>query len=113
DGGRVEVEPVALGERAERGQVRWSTGVEDLAKLFEVGFEAGRRDDLQQTRGLVGGIPEGVGDAAGLDHHAARSGLEDLLANLHADRPFEDERILVLMPMRMHGGAKRPGCKWV
>src|SRR3712207_8823871 len=53
--------------------------------------EAGWRDDLQQSAGFVARIPEGVPDAARLEHQVPGPGLERLIAELHSETTRSEE----------------------
>ncbi len=115
-----EPEPVLLGELRDRRVVDLElVAVDDLAdggvvlcrqrgrKLAEVALEAPGRDDLEQARRLVAGVPERVRDPARLDDELAGARLDDLVADLHGDTALEHVGVLVLVAVRVDGRAER------
>jgi hypothetical protein len=86
----------------EGGDIRRPVTAEEGAELREIGFESGGGDDLEQACWLVGGVPEGVWDTAGLDHDGTWSGLVLLVADLNADSSLQHDRILILVLVRVY-----------
>jgi hypothetical protein len=78
--------------------------------LREVLLEACGGDDLQRPRRLVSRVPEGVGDAPGLDDQVAGGGDADLLPDLDADLAFEHVGVLVFAFVRVHRGGEDARC---
>src|SRR5437588_7453981 len=84
-------------------------GVSDAAEVDELRKEplkAGRRDDLQEPRRLVTGVPESVPLVAGLEDQIAGTTDQDLLTQQRADASFDDVAVLVLACMAVQRGGQ-------
>jgi hypothetical protein len=92
----------------ELGQLLWiELAGHQGRQLVEEVLEAARRDDLENPAGGVVRIPEGVPLVAWLERQVADLGIDDVVAELRAHSPLEDEAVLVLAFMDMHRRDKR------
>jgi hypothetical protein len=82
---------------------------EERGELAEVVLEPGGGDQLEQAGRLVAGVPEGVGDTAGLEDEVAGSRLEHLGTELQAEAAFHHIGVLVLVAV---GVERRPQGAW-
>jgi AcrR family transcriptional regulator len=106
---RIEVESVAFADCGYTG-TSWAFCCEHGPELTEVVLETSGRNQLEQPRVDVARVPKRVRHSARLDDQVARCCLDDLVAELETDRPLEDERVLVLARMRVHGSTE-PTCR--
>jgi hypothetical protein len=74
DAFEIEAELVARGNGAESRQIGRSVGGKDGCRLFKIVLEAGRANDLEQPRGGVTRVPEGVRHGAWLKDECSRTG---------------------------------------
>ena len=77
---------VAVGDLLVFGASGPDAGGERLGDLREVVLESGGADDLQEPGGCVGGVPLGVGCAAGL---VALFRKRHVVADAHPDHSFQ------------------------
>src|SRR3954447_6267633 len=77
-------------------------------QLVEVLLESAGRDDLQDSRRLVGRVPEGVPLIARLVDEVARVRDHYLVAKKCAQSALEDEAVLVLARVQVQRGRERP-----
>src|ERR1700680_92267 len=106
-------DPISAGRRqvvsvCERGAAFWGEGPrsDHLPELPEVVLEAGRRDDLEDPRGLIGWGPERVRYVARLDDVRARPAQEEFVSDPGTDRALDHEGIFVLVAV--HVGRNQP-----
>src|SRR5947209_6669588 len=106
DAADVELQPVACRDVRRARGVGWPVA-RQLAHLVEIALEAGRRDDLEQSRRAVAGIPERVPLGARLEDQVARLAVDDLVAEQGADAALEHEAVLVLAAVAVERCAER------
>src|SRR4030095_1778643 len=95
-----QLEAVPFRERTQHSRV----GRGDASQRDEFGeelFEAGRGDDLDDSCGLVAGIPERVPLVARLEDQVTGSAEHHVVAKQRADASLDDVAVLVLTRVTM------------
>src|SRR5918999_3074579 len=104
---RLHLELVA-GAKLGQGLRRRCGHATHVGELLEEALEPGGRDDLEEPRGLVAGVPEGVPLVARLEDQVAGAADHDLVAKQRADAALEHVAVLVLAEVAVQGRRERP-----
>jgi hypothetical protein len=114
DAGWIDGESEAIPDGGHGREVRGGNGGWHMRGEFgEVLLEAGRTDELEEASRGVAGVPEGVGDTAGLDDKDAGTGGVDLITDLDPDSALQDKGILVFIDVSVDRCAEGAGFQWM
>src|SRR5579883_2718268 len=80
-------------------------------EFAKVVLKSARRDDLENPRRRIAGVPKRVPLVAGLENEIAHLPDDDGFAKHRADAAFEHEAVLVLSMMAVQRGGQRLGRK--
>jgi hypothetical protein len=130
-GWRREDKPVALNKERNRRQVHLQAvpipysghsfivertpvrGRQQRREFSEVVFEACWRNEFKGSCGSIARIPEGVRYPSRLADEIAWTCYQYFVSELKPNLSFQYKRILILVPMRVDWGSKRPRTDWM
>jgi hypothetical protein len=103
------LEPVLRVHFCHGGEVRGSVVRETVGNLLEVLFEIRRRNDFQNFRRFVTGVPEGVPLAPRLPYGLTGAGIKDLFAQEESNMPSGDNGEFIFTAVHVKGRCKFSG----
>ena len=103
---RIDLEPISLSERA-KGFRRSHPRAAQCYELSEVLLKPCRRDDLQNPRRLIAGVPERMPLVARLENEISGTALNHRFSEQRANAPFEHVAVLIFTSMPMQRSADR------